>query len=603
MSVRLAGLLVLGTILSVGCAVWWLVPRERPDPPDRDAIAPRPVVSRERTAPVGPPFTFDDVAAEAGLNVPHYNAANGQYRLVETMGSGVGLLDHDRDGWLDIFVAQGCPLPRDPGQTEWTARLYRNQRDGSFEDVTDKAGVGFNGFGQGVAVGDYDGDGHDDLYVSALGTGALYRNQGDGTFRDVTEQSGLRDIGWGTSCAFADLDRDQDLDLFVVHYLANTVDEHGRPTVNCDATPGRLGYCPPGAFSPEHDRLFRNNGDGTFTDVSAESGVGNIAGNGLGLAIADWDDDGRLDVFVANDQSPNHLWRNLGDDLRFEEVALSWGVAYDEAGHARAGMGVASGDYDGDGRSDLLVTNFYEEGCTLYRNRAPGDFQVTTTQARLAIPTRRVLGFGTGFLDIDHDGRLDLFAANGHINDVRPLGMPYEMPPQLFRNVEGTWFEDVSQRAGAYFQGRWLGRGAAFGDLDNDGDMDIVVTHLARAPALLRNDVPDKGHFLSLSLNAKGTGRHAVGARVTAHVNERAIVRELVGGASYLSASEDRVHIGLGTADHVDRLEVRWPSGVAQEWRNVSADQVLEAREGQSDLRRAPRSLAPTPSGPSSHTK
>ena len=308
----------------------------------------------------------------------------------------------------------------------------------------------------------------------------------------MTRAAGVAASGWGSSCAFADLDGDGDLDLYVAHYLANTVDDQGRPTVSCNALPGALGYCPPLAFKPEPDALYRNDGDGTFTDVSREAGITNPAGNGLGIAIADWDDDGKLDIFVANDQTPNSLFRNLGN-LRFEDVAREWGLAYNESGELRAGMGVAVGDYDDDGRIDLLVTNFYEEGSTLYRNAAPGRFVIETSRARLLAPSRSKLGFGTGFLDYDNDGRLDLFVANGHINDVRPLGIPYAMNPQLFRGVGRGRFVEVSSKAGPYFRADWLGRGAAFGDLDNDGDTDIVVSHIGRPPALLLNETTPRG--------------------------------------------------------------------------------------------------------------
>jgi hypothetical protein len=507
------------------------------------------------------------------------------------MGSGVALLDYDNDGWLDIFVAQGSPIPYDPDQRKYTARLYRNRRDGTFADVTKRAGVGFNGYGQGVAVGDYDGDGNLDLYVSALGAGVLYRNQGNGTFRDETARAGVAGAGWATSCAFADLDGDGHLDLFVCHYLADTIDAEGNSTVHCNATPGRVGYCPPDAFQAEADVLYRNNGDGTFTDVSVPSGITSVLGKGLGLAIADLDDDGKLDVFVANDQTPNFLFHNLGG-MRFEEVAVRYGVAYSESGQLRSGMGVAAGDYDGDGRIDLLVTNFYEEGDTLYRNVGPGDFQVTTALARLTAPSRGSLGFGAGFFDADNDGRLDLFVANGHLNDVRPLGMPYHMPPHLFQNNGRSGFVDRAAGAGPYFQSAWLGRGVAFGDLDNDGDPDMVVTHLGRPPAVLINDTAPRGHFLNLTLKPKRGGVPCVGARVEAECGGRRLVRVLAGGTSYLSASDSRILVGLAESGRIDRLEVRWPSGTRQEWRGVEADRWLEATEGSSELRPAAGSKA-----------
>jgi hypothetical protein len=562
-------------------------PRETPAPVSANAAATdSPLTIEPRQTYHGPAHpdhpwpVFRDVAKEAGLTVANFNAADGRFRLVETMGSGVGLLDYDGDGWLDIFVAQGSPMPRDPADHRYAAQLYRNNRDGTFTDVARAAGVAFEGFGQGVAVGDYDGDGRRDLYVSGFGHSALYHNKANGTFEDVTATAGVASPGWATSCAFADLDGDGDLDLYVVHYLADTVDPRGQPTVSCNALPGTIGYCPPSAFAPEPDALYRNNGDGTFSDVSQSSGIDATPGNGLGLAIADFDDDGKLDIFVANDKTPNLLLHNLGG-LKFQEVGLTWGVALNESGLVRAGMGVAVGDYDGDGRVDLLVTNFYEEGNTLYRNSAPGRFEVATARAGLLVPSRSKLGFGTGFLDADSDGRLDLFVANGHINDVRPLGIPYAMEPQLYWNIGQGRFRDVSTEAGAYFREPLLGRGAAFGDIDHDGDTDIVVTHLGRPPALLRNETAPRGKVLMLSLAGRAPSRTPIGAKVTVRAGSLLLTRVVAGGMSYLSASDTQVLVGIGSAARADRVEVRWPSGRIQSWANVPAEIDLLIEEGQ----------------------
>jgi hypothetical protein len=519
------------------------------------------------------------VAEGAGLNVTHFNAADGQFRLVETMGSGVGLLDYDGDGWLDIFVAQGSPVPRDPADHRHAAQLYRNNRDGSFTELARAAGVAFEGFGQGVAVGDYDGDGRLDLYVSGFGRSVLYHNQANGTFEDVTATAGVASPGWSTSCAFADLDKDGDLDLYVAHYLAETVDARGQPTVNCHALAGAFGYCPPSAFRAEPDKLYRNNGNGTFSDVSESSGIGAPAGNGLGLAIADFDDDGKLDIFVANDKTPNLLWHNLGG-MKFEEVGLAWGVALNESGLLRAGMGVAAGDHDGDGRVDLLVTNYYEEGSTLYRNAAPGRFEVATARAGLLVPSRSKLGFGTGFVDADSDGRLDLFVANGHVNDVRPLGIPYAMEPQFFWNVGQGRFREVSNDAGPYFGKPALGRGAAFGDVDNDGDADIVVTHLDRPPALLVNETERRGRVLRLTLIGKAPGQTPIGAKVMVRAGPHVVSRVIVGGTSYLSASDTQVLVGVGMVEKADRVDVRWASGRLESWTAVPTETDLLIEEG-----------------------
>jgi hypothetical protein len=595
-----------GILLALALAGCSPTPSATPPPAAPTAVGavPTPGPDRARPDPDGPPLCFRDVSAEAGLNVPHFNAADGRFRLVETMGSGVGLLDYDGDGWLDIFVAQGAPLPRDPADHRHAAQLYRNNRDGTFTDVARAAGVAFEGFGQGVAVADYDGDGRPDLYVSGFGRGALYRNRGNGTFEDVTAKAGVASPGWATSCAFSDLDRDGDLDLYVVHYLADSVDALGRPTANCNALPGTIGYCPPSAFAAEPDALFRNNGDGTFTDVSRAAGIDTPAGKGLGLAIADLDDDGRPDIFVANDRTPNFLFHNLGG-MRFEEVGLAWGVALNESGMLRAGMGVAVGDADGDGRVELLVTNFYEEGSTLYGNVAPGRFEVTTARAGLLVPSRDRLGFGAAFLDADGDGHIDLFVANGHINDVRPLGIPYEMEPQLFRNDGRGRFRDVSGRAGPPFGVPVLGRGAAVGDLDNDGDADIVMTRLGRPPALLSNETEPRGNVLRLTLVGRAPGRTPIGARVTVRAGSGTFARVVAGGTSYLSAGDTQVLIGLGRAERAESVEVRWPSGRVQSWTGLPAGGDLLIEEGQEPRPRAvaasgPRISAPgPPSGPS----
>lgn len=556
----------------------------RVDPADAGVVnvRPAPAAAAPKPAPavVASPFRFRDAADQAGLTTRVENNARGQFRLIETMGTGLALIDVDADGWLDLVMGQGGALPGDAAQAAARTALYRNNRDGTFTDITDESGLDFRGFSQGMAVGDYDGDGHPDLFLAGFERSALFRNNGRGGLVDVTDQAGVAGRGWPTSCAFADLDGDGDLDLYVVHYLADTVDARGEPTVRCDALEGKRGYCPPQAHRPEADVLYRNNGDGTFTDVSESAGLTRAAAPGLGLVIADFDADGMLDLFVANDQAPNQVWRNLGD-LRFEEVAHGWGVALGENGETRAGMGVAAADHDGDGLLDLVVTNFYEEPVTLYRQVTPGLFQVTTAQARLAVPSRSVLGFGTGFLDADNDGLLDLFVTNGHINDVRRLGIPYAQPAQLFRNEGGGRFEDVSTGSGAYFEGAWLGRAAALGDLDNDGDMDILVSHLERNLALLLNETQPRGRFIMLELESATRSRSPIGAVVTARVGGRAITRHVVGGTSYLASHDPRVLIGVGEVDNVDELQIQWPSGRVETHRKVATDTWYRVREGE----------------------
>lgn len=529
----------------------------------------------------GTMIQLQETAQIAGLRVNHLSAAHGQFRLVETMGSGAGLIDFDADGYLDILICQGSEIPVDSDDTkpDNATQLYRNLRNGTFENVAEQAGVAFRGFAQGVAIGDYDGDGDDDIYISGFQTAALFENQGNGTFENVTEKSGVVTHGWATSCAFADLDSDGDLDLYVVRYLANTVDTTGRPTVTCNALPGQMGYCPPQAHQSERDSLYRNNGDGTFTDIGPEIGLSEKDGNGLGLAIADFDNDGNLDVFVANDKTPCRFYHNQGN-MKFEESGLAWGLAYNESGEPTAAMGVAVGDFDNDGWLDLLVTNFYEEGATLFRNLGQGRFEVATTRTRLKIPTRSHLGFGTGFHDFDNDGNLDLFITNGHVNDVRPLRMPYQMTPQLFRNQGNGQFANVSDVAGDYFQQKWLGRGAAFGDFNNDGWVDVLVTHNEGPPALLMNQ--SKGmkpnHALRLFLKpSKINGKHVspIGSQVRVKLkNGRTLTRTVLAGTSYLSAHDTRLCIGIGGETSAD-LEIRWPDGKVETFSGQKPDQLL----------------------------
>ncbi|MBI1322418.1 CRTAC1 family protein [bacterium] len=550
------------------------------------AKSPAPAVTSSTASPRDR-IVFEDVAGAAGLTTPRYPAAHGQFRLVETMGGGVGLIDFDGNGRLDIYLTQGAEIPADPADESHSAQLYRNLGDGKFENVAQKAGVAFRGYGQGVAIGDYDGDGHPDIYVAGFDTAALYRNKGDGTFEDQTQAAGLTGHGWATSTAFADLDADGDLDLYVVRYLADTVDAAGRPTVTCNALPGQIGYCPPLAHAPSADSLYRNDGTGKFTDIGPEIGLERTAGNGLGLAIADFDEDGKLDIFVANDKTPCQLYRNLGG-MKFEESGLPWGLAFNESGEPTAAMGVAVGDADGDGKPDILVTNFYEEGVTLYRNLGGGRFEVATPRARLKVPTRGRLGFGTGFADFDNDGALDLFIANGHVNDVTPLRMPYRMKPQLFRNDGQGRFSDVSASSGPYFATERLGRGAAFGDLDDDGRVDVVVTHNDEAPALLMNRKPegDASHALRLTLNAAkihGKAVSSVGSVVKVEIDgNRTITRFLPAGTSYLSTHDSRLTIGVGAATKVRQVTVLWPSGKSETWPGPPLDRPIVLGEGKS---------------------
>ncbi len=531
---------------------------------------------------------FTEIASSAGLDLEPDYRVQGEYRVIETMGSGVALIDYDGDGWLDIVVGQGGELPGDSGPGKSSCRLYRNHRDGTFQDVTEAAGLHFAPFAQGMAVGDFDGDGHDDLFVAGFERSALFRNTGREGFEDVTETAGVAGSGWASSCAFADLNGNGYPDLIVTRYLADTIDQSGRPTIRCPTnqprTPSPYGYCPPHAHDPEPDLLYRNNGDGTFTDISESAGLSDAAAPGLGVLVADLDGNGLLDLYVANDMERNQWWRNQGE-FQFQESAEVAGVAVGETGESRAGMGIAAGDYDGDGLLDLLVTNFQDEPNDLYRQVSRGVFAVATDEARLRFPSMAVLGFGTGFIDADNSGDLDLFVSNGHINDFRSIGKPFKQPPQLFRNSGAGMFTDVSSGCGRYFQGSWLGRSVAFGDVNNDGAVDIVITHLDRPLALLRNDTRPRGHFLGLQLESTSASRSPVGSSVTLQWGNRTITRTVCSGGSYMAHNDPRVLVGLGDASEVDRIEIRWPDGTPQILPGLPVDNYYRVVQGESPSR------------------
>ncbi len=521
------------------------------------------------------PLRFEDIAHTSGIDYQYDCAARGDMFLGDSMGGGVGLLDYDGDGRLDIYFVNGCPLPFDPGSPPRPNRLYRNKGGGAFEDVTARAGVGGRGYGMGCAVGDIDNDGHDDLFVTGLGSTVLYRNKGDGTFEDVTERARVGSALWTTAAGFGDLDGDGDLDLVAVTYVdADPSKDH--PCLDADGKPI---HCPPGQFAPQRDLLFRNDGDGTFTEVGVEAGLDLPGGDGLGLAVADLDDDGKLDLFVANDAAPNFLFHNLGG-LKFEEVGARSGVAYDEGGRATASMGVVAEDLDGDGRIDLFHTNFVNEPNTLLRNLGGGLFADETARAGLDSNGRVFTGFGTNAVDADNDGLFDLFIANGHVDDRPWVDHPMAQLPLFYRARGPAKYEQAPASIGPYFARAAVGRGSASGDLDNDGRVDLVVVHRDRPVAILKNTTLG-GHWLGLRLvGGPKSGKTPIGARVTCRAGGRTAVRWLTSGTSYLGANDPRVWFGLGPADKVDRIEVRWPSGALESWNDLPADRVLEVREG-----------------------
>ncbi len=547
------------------------------DPPHlklKSVATAAPKASGPATVAKGSEPRFEEVAARSGIDFRYDSGATPEMYLGDTMGGGVALIDFDEDGWLDVYLVNGCPMPFDPAHPPTPNRLYRNKRDGTFEDATGRAGVAGSGYGMGATVADYDGDGHDDLFVTGIGRTILYRNRGDGTFQDVTERAGVRSGRWSTASGFGDLDGDGDLDLMVVTY----VEADPRACPECLDPTGRRIHCPPGHFPAQFDQLFRNNGDGTFADVSKEAGIEVPMGLGLGLAVVDLDDDGKLDLFVANDAVPNHAFRNLGG-WKFEEVGGTSGLAYDGDGKATASMGVVAEDLDGDRLVDIFHTNFINEPNTLHHNLGGGLFSDSTLASGLDAPSRPVTGFGTVAFDIENDGVLDLFVANGHVDDSPLAGHPMPQLPHLYRARAPGQFDLAPRSTAPYFGRPTVGRGVAAGDLDNDGRVDLVVVHRDAPVALLRN-ATEGGHWLGLRLVGDRSGRTPVGARVTCRVGPTTAVRWLTSGTSYLASSEQAIRFGLGAARVVDHLEVRWPSGLTQRWDDVPADRLLEVREG-----------------------
>jgi predicted Zn-dependent protease len=530
------------------------------------------------------PIQFQDDAPRAGLSRVFDNGASPLHHLPEYMSGGIGLIDFDGDGWLDVYAVQGGPFPPRSNQAGGGDRLFRNRRDGTFEDVTGPSGLAGmpKGYGHGVAVGDYDNDGRPDLFVTRWRSYALYHNRGDGTFADATAAAGLGgDRDWPTSAAFADLDNDGDLDLYVCHYLKWDAD---RPRSCRNPERSISVSCDPRTFEALPDHVFRND-RGYFTDITAQAGIVDRDGRGLGVVAVDIDDDNRVDLFVANDLSANYLFRNRGG-FRFDEQGLTAGVACNAFGSDQAGMGVAAGDLDGDGRLDLTVTNFFNESTTLFHNLGDGQFADHTSVVGLAAPSRARLGFGMAFLDVNNDGRLDLMTANGHLNDYRPQ-VPYAMAAQLLLGGPGGRLNDVTARAGPPLSVPHIGRGLAVGDLDNDGRVDAVLVAQNEPLVYLHNRTAE-GHWLTIGLEGTASNRDGAGARVAVEAAGTRRVSQRLGGGSYLSASDGRLHIGLGAAARIDRIEVRWPSGRVDSFQEIASDRAYLLREGDPKPTRLP---------------
>jgi enediyne biosynthesis protein E4 len=538
---------------------------------------------------------FRDIAADVGLAFHHFTGATGEYFMPEIMGSGVALFDYDNDGDLDVYLIQGSTFDpaQDPRQSKFPPppgwkpgnRLFRNLLTETgklqFVDVTEKAGVGHIGYGMGVAVGDYDNDGFQDLYVTNFGHNILYHNNGDGTFTDVTEKAGVDDPRWSTGAAWVDYDGDGRLDLFVANYLDFTV----KGNRQCFASTGERDYCTPKMYQPVPARLFRNRGNGTFEDVTAAAGIGAAIGPGLGIVCADFNGDGWPDIYVANDGAAAHLWINQKNGTFKERGALS-GAALSPDGLPQAGMGVTAGDFDGDGNEDIFKTNLTNEGSNLYVNDGAGNFHDAATELGLFLPTFPYTGFGTEWFDYDNDGRLDLFIANGAVNRVgslRSTPYPFGQPNLLFHNEgEGKKFRDVTAAAGPAFAISEVSRGAAFGDIDNDGAVDIVLANNNGPVRLLlnQNQSINRNHWLLVSLEATQGNRFAMGAKVEIRQRARMLLRRAHTDSSYLSANDVRVHFGLGEDANVESLIVHWPSGQKEAWDKLKADQIVHLRQG-----------------------
>jgi len=530
---------------------------------------------------------FENIAAAAGINFTHVNGSSPERHLHEIMGSGGLFFDYDADGWLDIFLVDGGSLISPAVAKTARHRLYRNRGNGTFADVTATSGIVHRDYGMGTCSADYDNDGWVDLYLTNVGANVLYRNNGGKGFTDVTRAAGVTDTTpvFSASCAFADVDDDGDVDLFVANYVNARVDNN----IYCGDTAKKVRiFCHPINFAPLADVLYRNNGNGTFTDVSREAGIASQAGNGLGAVFGDYDDDGRVDLFVANDSTPNFLYHNEGRGI-LREVALLAGVSVASDGRPRAGMGTDFGDYDGDGRLDLFVTNHELETHTLFRNLGKGLFEETTAKSGIGIATLPYVGFGTLFVDLDHDGDVDLPIVNGHVMNSAGHFRPGATEAQrklLFRNDAGR-FSDIARQSGPGFATEKIGRTLVAGDIDNDGDLDLLVTNNGAAAELLRHGgAPDNA--ILVRLVGTRSNRNGIGARLRFINGTKTQIREVKAGSSYLGQSDLRVHAGLGTAVRVDRLEIRWPGGAVETIENVAANQIVTVTEGKGVTGRTP---------------
>jgi hypothetical protein len=555
--------------------------------------------ARQRATPPTPSApSFRDVAATAGLDFVHVNGASEEKFFPEIMGSGGLFLDFDNDGWLDVFLVDGGSYADPAVARRARHRLYRNRRNGTFEDVTARSGILHRDYGMGACAGDFDNDGLTDLYITNVGPNALYRNTGGGRFAEVPKAGGADWALWSTSCAFVDIDRDGDLDLFVTNYVDAT--KAKKDTARTDIVranqfcgiagpPAIRDYCHPLTYDPLASVLYRNTGKGTFEDISKAGGIAPYLGNGLGVAVSDIDDDGLPDLFVANDSTPNFLFHNEGNGS-FKEIGSLAGVAVAADGKARAGMGTAFADFNGSGKPGLVVTNHETEMHSLFQNLGGRLFSDVTVRSGVGTATRPFVGFGVAFLDYDNDTRLDLAIANGNVmaNVARlRAGGKFGQRNLLLRNTD-KGFRDVTKDAGPGFAPELVSRALAAGDVDNDGDLDLLITNNGAGVNLLLNDGGNASNALLVQLEGTRSNRSAIGARIALTTGQQTQTREVQSGSSYLAQNDLRAHFGLGRAERAERLEIRWPSGVKESIENVAANQIVTIREGKGVVKQVP---------------
>jgi hypothetical protein len=528
----------------------------------------------------GPPLDvrFTDITEKAGIKFKHVSSPEKKY-IVESMSGGVALLDYDGDGYLDLYLVNSLTVDMVKSKQKTRSLLYHNNGDGTFTDVTDKAGVGDIGWGMGVAIGDYNNDGWDDIYVTCLGPNHLLKNNGNGTFTDVTKKAGVGDPRWSTGAAFVDYDNDGKLDLFVSNYVdfdVNNLPEFGQGrTCQFKGIPVQ---CGPRGLKGAGDSLYHNNGDGTFTDVSKKAGVSDPDGYyGLGVICSDLDGDGLVDIYVANDSTPNFLYHNNGDGT-FKDIGFSSGTAVNENGSEQGSMGVTLGDYDHDGKLDLFITNFDDDYNTLYHNDGKGSFTDVSYAAKVAAVSLPYVGWGTKFFDFDNDGWVDLLVVNGHVYPQLPT---YRQRNLMHRNNRDGTFTEVGEQLGAPFTEKRTGRGAAFGDLDNDGDVDVVINNLDGSTQVLQNEGGNANNSILIKTIGVKSNRDGIGARVKIVSGDLTQIDEVLSGGSYLSQSDLRLHFGLEKRTKVDLIEVHWPSGAVDKVSDAEVNKVLIIKEGQ----------------------